>query len=92
MDAFAEVVDDMAALLPASVLQLLGGCRDAAVAWQALQASWGSSRQLAMQLMLGAQEQQLQQGTAGGLTLSESHELTAPCVKQDSGQTASRVH
>jgi hypothetical protein len=39
LDAIAQVVDDMAALLAASVLQLLGGCRGAAAAWEALQAS-----------------------------------------------------
>ena len=37
----AQLVDDMAALLSASALQLLGGCRGAAVAWEALQASRG---------------------------------------------------
>lgn len=34
----AGLVDDMAALLSASVLQLLGGCRGVATAWVALQA------------------------------------------------------
>jgi hypothetical protein len=39
LDKIAQLVDDMAALLSASALQLLGGCRDAATAWEALQAS-----------------------------------------------------
>jgi hypothetical protein len=39
LDGVAQLVDDMAALLSSSVLQLLGGCRGAAVSWEALQAS-----------------------------------------------------
>lgn len=39
VEAYAQVVDNMAALLSASVLQLLGGCHAATMAWEALQAS-----------------------------------------------------
>jgi hypothetical protein len=42
LDWIARLVDDMAALLSASVLQLLGGCRGVAMAWAALQAGGAS--------------------------------------------------
>ena len=58
MEAYAQVVDDMAALLSASVLQLLGGCRGAAAAREALQASGDCFGRVIMQHVFGAQEQQ----------------------------------
>jgi surfactin synthase thioesterase subunit len=56
VEAFAQIVDDMAALLSASALQLLGGCHGAAMAWETLQASRGCAVHCFMQLMFRAQK------------------------------------
>jgi hypothetical protein len=86
----AGLVDDMAALLSASALQLLGGCRGVATAWAALQASgvflngchcatcvssWATA----------AERQRLQCTTAGSSTVLACPELSTPCVKRVQG-------